>query len=663
MAAEEEVYSYNNIEIYRHLTIGSGSYGKVFHAKADDLPCAAKILHPTLFSGNSSGGNRILEKFFREINVLKRIRHPNIVLYLKVIRDEDTGFPILLMEKIDENLTSFLERSRTPVPFRTQVDICCDVALAVAYLHSHSIVHRDLSSGNILIVAGAKAKVTDFGMCRFMEKDAKMSSAPGTIVYMPPEAFSSEPEYRDKIDCFSFGPLIIQIITGKYPNPKPLKPVMNDALYPMGFIPLESEAERRREHINLVRRGGRLRGETHPLLNIALECLENRPEDRPKASELCQRFTLCKTYNAYRNEQPYSFECSYASDLGEDHTFSSDNAGGPPRLPPPPPPQPTLHKDLNRTPRPIISGSATTSGDLVFFRPDESNEILAYSDKERRWLDCFPSCPHMAFTLVDILGVVTAVGGCVDKKTDTNILLSLVQEKRLKGERGGGGGGGGGGEGKWRWESSYPPMPSKRRYVAASFSCPILIVAGGTIRSTKKLTRNVEIFDTDNSTWYVASELPYPLSQSVMAVCGQLVYLVGGCDEANQWVKTTITFSTTIPKLREASHPGGQLLPPELPQVWETAEPASSNILRSAPLSLGNRLVIVCGRDNRDNHRTRDIQRYDHLANRWEVVGGVSVGRTRCLVAPLSGYRVMVVGGWIEGKIKTDSYEIISLDL
>ena len=69
------------------------------------------------------------------------------------------------MELMDESLTKFLERpeSTGPLPYHSQLNICHDVALALAYLHSNGIIHRDLSSNNVLLIGeGSRAKVTDF---------------------------------------------------------------------------------------------------------------------------------------------------------------------------------------------------------------------------------------------------------------------------------------------------------------------------------------------------------------------------------------------------------------------------------------------------------------------------------------------------------------------
>ena len=111
------------------------------------------------------------------------------------------------MELMDESLTRFLERLTGPLPYHSQLNICHDVALALAYLHSNAIIHRDLSSNNVLLIGeGSRAKVTDFGMSKLMDMNPRMTpltQVPGTPAYMPPEALISPPHYSSKLDCFS----------------------------------------------------------------------------------------------------------------------------------------------------------------------------------------------------------------------------------------------------------------------------------------------------------------------------------------------------------------------------------------------------------------------------------------------------------------------------
>ena len=122
--------------------------------------------------------------------------------------DPDTGLPILLMELMDESLTHFLETSANPIPYGVKVNICLDVARALSYLHLNDIIHRDLSSNNLLLEGTYTAKLTDFGMANFSNvrmTNASNTTCPGTEVYMPSEAVVKPVVYTAKGDVFSFG--------------------------------------------------------------------------------------------------------------------------------------------------------------------------------------------------------------------------------------------------------------------------------------------------------------------------------------------------------------------------------------------------------------------------------------------------------------------------
>ena len=211
-------FGYRTIQLLKTKPLGTGAYGAVYKAMCDDLLCAGKILHPTLFQSNDPGATTIMRRFQQECNFLSAVRHPNIVQYLGSHQDPDTRLPVLLMELMDESLTQFLKRSQEPLPYHTQVDLCHDVALALAYLHSNDIIHRDLSSNNVLLIgAGNRAKVTDFGMAKLFNINQSamtpLTMCPGALACMSPEALDDPPIYTKKLDTFSFGVLDIQIIT------------------------------------------------------------------------------------------------------------------------------------------------------------------------------------------------------------------------------------------------------------------------------------------------------------------------------------------------------------------------------------------------------------------------------------------------------------------
>ena len=298
--AQQHLFRYQTFQIDKSQTLGHGSYGAVYKAKCDQLPCAAKVLHPTIVdpSNHDPGAVRIMDRFSQECALLESIRHPNIVQYLAMTLDPESRLPVLLMELLDESLTKMLECSPQLLAYYIQVDICHDVALAIAYLHSNDIIHRDLSSNNVLIIAGRRAKVTDFGMSKLAGAAPTMTPltmCPGTLAYMPPEALREPPRYTKKLDCFSEGVIMIQVCTRLWPEPGPRTQLVPFTVSPTGMTEVPVlEPERRKNHIDLI-------DPNHTLLPIAMECLKYEERERPSSEELCQRLAGLKDSHHYRD--------------------------------------------------------------------------------------------------------------------------------------------------------------------------------------------------------------------------------------------------------------------------------------------------------------------------------------------------------------------------
>ena len=294
MAQQQTQFAYHNIQLYKSESLGSGSYGGVCRAKCDGLLCAAKIMHPTLFDLRDPGTASYLRKFREECHLLSLARHPNVVQYLATYYDPDTRLPVLLMELCDESLTAFLERSPGPLSYHVQLNICLDIALALVYLHSNALIHRDLTGNNVLMIAGTRAKITDFGMSKLATGNPRMTVltlCPGNLLYMSPEALDEAKSYTAKLDIFSFGVIVIQILTRQFPNPTDRFQTIHDPRYDKEVRLVVPETERRQAHLQLI-------PDTHSLKPLVLQCLKKEMQ-RPSALQLSERLSELKQAPLY----------------------------------------------------------------------------------------------------------------------------------------------------------------------------------------------------------------------------------------------------------------------------------------------------------------------------------------------------------------------------
>ena len=288
-------FRFGTVRLLRDATLGTGAYGQVCMAMLGELPCAAKLIHPTIVDPTRPRNRALFEQ---ECRFLSEIHHPNIVQYLGVAQDRATGLPILLMELMDDSLTHFLELSEARLPYHMQVNINYDISQALAFLHSNQVLHRDLSSNNVLLIgAGVRAKVTDFGMSKLTSLNPRftpLTACPGTPAYMSPEALLDPPIYTEKLDCFQAGVLMVQIITRKFPDPGPSMNRVRDDRYPTGWTNAPvPELTRRDNHLRLVTT-------THPMYSLAVDCLKDSDTERPSAQQICHRLSALKETPQYR---------------------------------------------------------------------------------------------------------------------------------------------------------------------------------------------------------------------------------------------------------------------------------------------------------------------------------------------------------------------------
>ena len=200
--------------------LGQGGFAAVFRARDNVLnrDVAVKVLDVELAPSTT-----VAERFMREAQTVARLEHPHIVPIYKVGRHQEIFY--IIMRCIDgPSLGQFLE-SQKKLPIGDAARITRQVADALAYAHTHEIVHRDIKPDNILLDKSGHVLVTDFGIAKAAQaaKEKKGSASltsegvvVGTPQYMSPEQAAGDP-LDGRSDIYSLGIVLYQMLTGAPP--------------------------------------------------------------------------------------------------------------------------------------------------------------------------------------------------------------------------------------------------------------------------------------------------------------------------------------------------------------------------------------------------------------------------------------------------------------
>ncbi|KAL5100901.1 hypothetical protein RYX36_005228 [Vicia faba] len=262
--------------------IGKGGFGVVYKGVlSDGQEIAVKKL-----SINSGQGSI---EFQNEILLIAKLQHVNLVTLLGFCLEEREK--MLIYDYVsNKSLDYFLfdHKKHRVLDWFERYKIIGGIARGILYLHEYSrlkVIHRDLKSSNILLDDNMNPKISDFGLARIVTIDQELGRTNrivGTYGYMAPE-YAMHGQFSEKSDVFSFGVIIIEIISGKR-NARPIASDDFDDLLSMAWTKWRTETPL--ELLDPVLKDSYSDNEVIKCVQIGLLCVQESPLDRPTMAQV-----------------------------------------------------------------------------------------------------------------------------------------------------------------------------------------------------------------------------------------------------------------------------------------------------------------------------------------------------------------------------------------
>ncbi|KQK16804.1 uncharacterized protein LOC100837333 [Brachypodium distachyon] len=203
--------------------LGSGTFGTVYHGKWRGSDVAIKRINDRCFAGKPSEQEKMRNDFWNEASNLADLHHPNVVAFYGVVLDGPGGSIATVTEyMVNGSLRTALLKNAKSLDRRKRLIIAMDTAFGMEYLHNKNIVHFDLKSDNLLVNLRDPqrpiCKVGDLGLSKVKCQTLISGGVRGTLPWMAPELLNgSSSLVSEKVDVFSFGIVLWELLTGEEP--------------------------------------------------------------------------------------------------------------------------------------------------------------------------------------------------------------------------------------------------------------------------------------------------------------------------------------------------------------------------------------------------------------------------------------------------------------
>ena len=278
-----------------------GAFSKVIEMKLYGAMVAGKRIHD-IFSYNTADSATNMKHFEEVCAQLRYVCHPNIVQFLGVHYQPEVTIPLLVTELLPFSLTQCLEKHGPLLTDVTKLNILVDIAHGLLYLHNLDppVIHGCLTADSVLLTQYLRAKIDDVMMTSLFHPLTFGNMGHKVISYISPEAQIDSFDLTNKTDIFSFGNLILHIVTHQWPLPSP--PFDRATHCPL------TEVERRQHCLEKI-------VSNESLCMLAKKSLGNFPEDRPCTTELVETLE----YEFSQSVKQYSKEHLQTGFINEMH--------------------------------------------------------------------------------------------------------------------------------------------------------------------------------------------------------------------------------------------------------------------------------------------------------------------------------------------------------
>ncbi|XP_074310853.1 serine/threonine/tyrosine-protein kinase HT1-like [Silene latifolia] len=199
---------------------GQGADSRIYHGTYNEMHVAVKVIQVQDQEVDKERClARLQKEFDQESSLLSRLHHPNVLKFVGAFKQED-AFCIVTEYLSEGSLRSYLNKLRnesTRLTLPTVLVLALEIARGMEYIHSQGIIHRDLKPENVLIGHGFGLKIADFGVSCEDSCSEIPESYVGTYRWMAPEMIKRKKSCNKKVDVYSFGLLLFEMISGSTP--------------------------------------------------------------------------------------------------------------------------------------------------------------------------------------------------------------------------------------------------------------------------------------------------------------------------------------------------------------------------------------------------------------------------------------------------------------